>query len=121
MMPWLTSSAGMMSPEVTTGEPPAATSRIVVIPGWLAGSHIRICGLTVICEATATVGWSAAPLIAASVVTAPSVIASSRYMRADTGWKPTFGPPGRTSTSTPVSTPCATREPVTDLASASIV
>jgi hypothetical protein len=42
-------------------------------------------------------------------------------MSAGTGWNPTFGPPGRTSTSTPVSTPCVTSEPVTDFASASIV
>jgi hypothetical protein len=93
----------------------------VVAPGWLSGSHIRICGLTVSCDATATVGWSAAAAIAASVLTAPIVIDSSRYMSAGTGWNPTLGPPGRTSTSTPVSTPCATSEPVTDLAPASIV
>jgi hypothetical protein len=120
MMPWLCSSAGMMSPEVTTGTPVAAMSLIVFRPGWLAGSHIRICGLTVICEVTATVGCPAAAAMASSVLTAPKVIDSSMYISAGTGWNPTFGPPGRTSTSTPVSTPWAISEPFTDLASASI-
>ena len=68
-------------------------------------------------------GVLVAPLaaaIASSLLTAPKVIDSSMYISAGTGWKPTFGPPGRTSTSTPVSTPWATSEPLTDLASASI-
>src|SRR3954452_24995668 len=121
MTPLLSSSALIVSPEVTTGTPVAAMSLMVVRPGWLAGSHIRICGLTVSWEVTATVGWLAAREIASSVLTAPKTIESSRYISADTGWNPTFGPPGRTSMSTPVSTPCATSEPFTDLAAASIV
>jgi hypothetical protein len=96
-------------------------SSIVSASGYVSGSHMRICGETVICETTATVGWSAWLMIAESVLTAPSVISGSTYMSAATDWNPTFGPPGRTSMSTPVSTPPATSEPVTDLFSASIV
>src|SRR4051812_22864028 len=121
MMPWPSSSALIVSPEVTTGTPVAAMSLMVLRPGWLAGSHIRICGLMVSCEVTATVGWLAAREIASSVLTAPRTIESSRYISAGTGWNPTFGPPGRTSMSTPVSTPCATSDPFTDLAPASTV
>src|SRR3954452_11685754 len=121
MTPLLSSSALIVSPEVTTGTPVAAMSLMVVWPGWLAGSHIRICGLTVSCEVTATVGCAAAEAIASSVLTAPKTIESSRYISAGTGWNPTFGPPGRTSMSTPVSTPCATSDPFTDLAPASTV
>ena len=46
----------MTSPEVTTGAPSAVASAIVVAPSWLSGSHMRICGLQVICDVTATVG-----------------------------------------------------------------
>ncbi len=68
----------MTSPEVSTVAPLAATSLMVVAPGCDAGSHMRICGLTVICDATATVGRPfAAPTIASSVLTAPTVIVSS--------------------------------------------
>src|SRR5690606_36374308 len=82
--------------------------------------HMNISGLVVSCETTATVGCSAAAAMPRSGFTAPSTMSSSRYMSAETGWKPTLGPPGRTSMSTPVSTPCATSDPRTTLASASI-
>ena len=31
---------------------PVRKQAMVLAPGWLAGSHIRICGLTVICDTT---------------------------------------------------------------------
>ena len=111
----------LVSPEVRTVAPEAATSRMVFMPGWLAGSHMSICGLMVICEVTAIVGCAAAVVIAWSVLTAPRVIASSRYMSAGTVWKPVLGPPERTSMSTPVSTPWATSEPFTELVLVSTV
>ena len=83
---------------------------------------MRICGLTVICDATATVGSCfEACTMASSVLTAPNVILSSAYMSAGIGLKPVLGPPARTSTLTPVSTPCATSGPVTDFVLVSTV
>ena len=112
----------MTSPEVTTVAPVAATSLIVVRPGWLAGSHMRICGLTVICEARPPSGSCfEACTMASSVLTAPNVILSSTYISAGIGLNPMFGPPARTSTLTPVSTPCATSGPVTDFVLVSTV
>src|SRR5829696_8828168 len=49
------------------------------------------------------------------------MIESSAYCCTDTAWKPMAGPPVRTSMSTPISSPPATRGPVTTLASVSTV
>ena len=83
---------------------------------------MRICGLTVICDATATVGSCFDGLH-------DGVVGVDRAERdlvvgvhsAGIGLKPVLGPPARTSTLTPVSTPCATSGPVTDLVLVSTV
>src|SRR4051812_32258291 len=82
---------------------------------------MKISGLVVTCEATATTGWSSDEEMATSEYTVPSVMLSSSFMSAGTGWKPVLGPPVRTSMSMPVSTPPATSEPFTFLALVSIV
>ena len=74
---------------------------------------MMICGFFTNGAKTAFVGFSTELLTASSVLVKPSMISGSWYSSAVTCWYPTAGPPGRTSTCTPVFWPFATRSPRT--------
>src|SRR5262245_30656092 len=88
-------------------------SAIVFHSGCFSGDHRMTCGLTSIGAMTWSVGWSFEFWTASSVATTPSVIDGSRYICADTCWKPIAGPPDRTSSLIPVSRSEAISSPVT--------
>src|SRR5215472_6226746 len=83
-------------------------SAMVFQSGCLSGDHMMTWGLRSIGAMTCSVGWSFEFWIASSVATAPTMTDGSRYIWAETCWKPIAGPPERTSRRTPVSRPDAT-------------
>jgi hypothetical protein len=96
-------------------------SEIVLNSGCCFGSQMIASGLISSGVMTVMTGCLSEYCTVSSVATKPMWIDLSVYMTAGTGWKPTAGPPLRTSIFTPVSTPSATSGPVTFLALVSIL
>src|SRR6266545_2963182 len=96
-------------------------SAMVCQAGCLEGSQRMIWGSSSIGATTPMTGWVLESWINWSGLTIPRVIWGSWYISAAAVWKPTAGPPARSSSRTPVLLPWTTSGPVTRLCAASML
>src|SRR6266545_2646271 len=89
--------------------------------GCARGSHSRIWGSSSIGATTPTTGCVLESWMIWSGFIIPKVIWGSWYISAAAVWKPTAGPPARSSSRTPVLLPWTTSGPVTRLCAASML